>query len=194
MMSRLAALAACFSLVLSSICPAHETGDGGAHHKFPTIHRPTKFKLVHFPKARPSPDFLLPDLKGNVVRLSDLRGKVRLLNFWATWCPPCVKEMPSLERLYRRFRTRPFEVIAVSMDVGGVKPVREFIEKGKFTFRVLHDAKGRTEKPFGLRGLPISYVIDHRGRMVAGAIGAQNWASKEAFAYFDGLVRNAASR
>jgi peroxiredoxin len=97
--------------------------------------------------------------------------------------------MPSMERLWQRFRGRAFEVVAVSLDSGSVEPVRKFVKEGKFTFVVLHDADSKTEVPFGVRGLPISYVIDHEGRMVAGAIGEQNWGSKKAFEYFDQLVK-----
>jgi peroxiredoxin len=135
------------------------------------------------------PDLTLPDVDGKPVRLTEPKGKVILLNFWATWCPPCLEEMPSMEKLHRRFRGRPFEVIAVSVDKGGVELVRQFIKKRKFTFRVLHDAEGKTETPFGLRGLPISYVVNHRGQLIAGAIGAKNWRSKKAYAYFKGLLR-----
>ncbi len=193
-MMRQAALAASLFIGMASLSGAHEIGDGGAHHKLKVFQRPLQFKLIQFPKARPSPDLTLPDLDGNPVRLADFRGKVLLLNFWATWCPPCLEEMPSMEKLHRNFQGKPFEVVAISVNEGGVETVREFVKKGKFTFRVLHDAENRTRVPFGVRGLPISYVTDHRGRLVAGAFGAQNWASKEAFAYFEGLVRKAEGR
>ena len=94
-----------------------------------------------------------------------------------------------MERLWQRLRGRAFEVVAVSMDSGSVEPVRKFVKERNFTFLVLHDADQKMEAPFGVRGLPISYVIDHEGRMVAGAVGEQNWASKEAFEYFDGLMK-----
>lgn len=190
----LATLAACVFFGLPAPSPAHETGDGGAHHGLQVFRQSPGFKLIHFPKALPTPDVTLPDLNGKPVRLLDLKGKVLLLNFWATWCPPCVEEMPSMEKLHRRFRGRPLAVVAVSMDEGGVEPVREFVKKWKLTFLVLRDAEKKTESPFGVRGLPLSYVIDRRGRMIAGAIGAQNWASQEAFEYFERLVKKAEAR
>lgn len=189
-----AAIVACLVIGLASISAAHHKGGGGAHDNLKVLKSPFRFRLIRFPKPRPAPDVTLPDLNGNPVRMADLRAKVVFLNFWATWCPPCIEEMPSMEKLHRSFQGKPFEVVAVSVDQGSVKSVRAFVEKGKFTFRVLHDAKGQTEIPFGLRGLPMSYVIDHRGQMVAGAIGAQNWASEKALAYFDGLIREAAGR
>ena len=193
-----AALIAWVLLVPPAPGPAAAKKDRGKYSSsssspFRILKRRPKFGLVRFPKARPSPEFSLPDLEGKIVRLSDLRGKVLVLNFWATWCPPCVEEMPSLEKLHRHFQGRPFEVVAVSVDAEGVEKVREFVKKGGFTFRVLHDRKKTTERPFGVRGLPISYVIDTKGRMVAGAIGAKDWASKKAYAYFEGLLKGVSS-
>jgi peroxiredoxin len=186
-----AALIAWVLLVLPAPGPAADKKNRDTPPSpFRVLKRRLKFSLVHFPKARPSPDFSLPDLEGKIVRLFDLRGKVLVLNFWATWCPPCVEEMPSLEKLHRQFQGRPFEVVAVSVDAEGVEKVRVFVKKGKFTFRVLHDRKKTTEYPFGVRGLPISYVLDSKGRMVAGAIGAKDWASKKAYAYLEGLLKN----
>ncbi len=194
-----AALIAWVLLVLPAPGSAADKKDWGKYPLSPSLPSPfrilkrrLKFGLVQFPKARPSPDFSLPDLEGKIVRLSDLRGKVLVLNFWATWCPPCVEEMPSLEKLHRHFQGRPFEVVAVSVDAEGVEKVREFVKKGKLTFRVLHDRKKTTEHPFGVRGLPISYVLDAKGRMMAGAIGAKDWASKKAYAYFEGLLKDVA--
>ena len=158
-----------------------------------TIKRQLRFDLIHFPKPRFIPDLTLSDLDGNKVRLSELKGKIVVLNFWATWCPPCIKEMPSLDQLHRFLRKQKFEVIAVSVDTEGTKLVRKFVNRGKFTFRVLIDSEKKTEGPFGLRGLPISYVIDHRGLMIAGAIGAINWSSKKAIAYFETLIKEANS-
>lgn len=158
-----------------------------------TIKRQLRFDLIEFPKPRFTPDLSLADLKGNKVRLSTLKGKIILLNFWATWCPPCIQEMPSLDQLHRFFENQKFEVIAVSVDTEGAKPVQEFINEKKISFRVLIDSEKKTEGPFGLRGLPISYVIDHRGLMIAGAIGAINWNSKKAIAYFETLIQKANS-
>ena len=169
------------------LAEANQPGKGDTGIRI--MKRELRFNLIQFPRPSPAPDIALSDLEGDEVRLSALRGKVIVLNFWATWCPPCIEEMPSLERLYRRFRNRQFEIVAVSVDAEGVKPVRKFIGERGFTFRVLLDPAKKTEVPFGVRGLPISYVIDRKGRMVAGAIGAINWSSKKATTYFENLLR-----
>lgn len=169
------------------LAEANQPGKGDTGIRI--MKRELRFNLIQFPRPSPVPDIALSDLEGDEVRLSALRGKVIVLNFWATWCPPCIEEMPSLERLYRRFRNRQFEIVAVSVDAEGAKPVRKFIGERGFTFRVLLDPAKKTEVPFGVRGLPISYVIDRKGRMVAGAIGAIDWSSKKATTYFENLLR-----
>lgn len=85
------------SLVLP-LAEANQPGKGDTGIRI--MKRELRFNLIQFPRPRPSPDIALPDLEGNEIRLSALRGKVIVLNFWATWCPPCIEEMPSLERLH----------------------------------------------------------------------------------------------
>ncbi len=188
--SKIPTTTALFMVSVSLVLPlaeANQPGKGDTGIRI--MKRELRFNLIQFPRPRPSPDIALPDLEGNEIRLSALRGKVIVLNFWATWCPPCIEEMPSLERLHGRFRSRKFAIVAVSVDAEGAKPVRKFIGERGFTFRVLLDPGKKTEAPFGVRGLPISYVIDHKGRMVAGAIGAIDWSSKKATTYFENLIR-----
>ena len=80
-------------------------------------------------KGVPAPDFTLPDLDGKMVSLSDYKDKVVLLNIWATWCPPCVQEMPSMEKLHQELKDEAFEILAVSVDVSGAKAVQPFMKK-----------------------------------------------------------------
>ena len=90
-----------------------------------------------------APDFALPTLDGGTVRLSDLRGKIVFVNFWATWCAPCKDEMPSMEKLYRRFQGREFAMLAVSIDEGGEDRVRQFVAEIPHTYPVLLDVTGQ---------------------------------------------------
>ena len=85
-------------------------------------------------KGVPAPNFTLPDLDGKMVSLADYRGKVVFLNIWATWCPPCVEEMPSMEKLYQALKDEDFEILAVSIDVSGAKAVTPFYEKTQAEF------------------------------------------------------------
>ncbi|HWU40783.1 MAG TPA: TlpA disulfide reductase family protein [Candidatus Acidoferrum sp.] len=127
-----------------------------------------------------APDFLLPDLTGTPIRLSDHRGKVVLLNFWATWCPPCRAEMSSMEGLYQAYRDRGLVILAVSNDHGGKSVVESFVRERGVTFPILMDPDGEVLARYGVRGLPPSYLLDRRGRIVSGDVGARDWSGKVA--------------
>lgn len=119
-------------------------------------------------KQREHPDFALKDLTGKTWTFSDLRGKVVLLNFWATWCPPCRKEMPDLETLYERFRGQGFVILAVSdEDAAKVEP---FIRERKITFPVLLDPDRKVNDLLIVNGIPKSFVYDRDGKFVAQSI------------------------
>jgi len=117
---------------------------------------------------RQDADFTLTDLRGNSWRLKQLRGKVVLVNFWATWCPPCRKEIPDLEALYKRFEGQGFVVLAISdEDLGKVKP---YIEERKVTYPVLLDPGRNVNTLFQVVGIPKSFVYDRSGKLVAESI------------------------
>jgi peroxiredoxin len=134
-----------------------------------------------------APSFALKDLSGKEVKLEDYRGKLIFLNFWATWCPPCRQEMPSMERLYTEFKDRGFTMLAVDLREGTGK-VKAFKEKFKLSFPILLDSDGRVGLMYGVRSIPTTYLIDREGNMIGGALGARDWASKEAFEFFEHLL------
>ena len=127
-------------------------------------------------ESQPAVDFQLPNLDGQQLRLHEQRGKVVLLNFWATWCPPCVHEMPLLDQLYQTLRQRPFVLWAVAMQEGRDK-VAPFIDQHPFQFTVLPDGDGAVSARYKLRGLPTTYLIDCRGNTVGWNVGPQAWTS-----------------
>ncbi|HLK12219.1 MAG TPA: TlpA disulfide reductase family protein [Candidatus Binatia bacterium] len=133
-------------------------------------------------------DFVLPNLAGQAVRLSALRGKVVLLNVWTTWCPPCREEMPSMERLYQRLHDRDFQLLAVSQDEDGPRVVRPFVEQLQLTFPVLVDPEHQVGDRYGVWGYPESFVIDRAGRVVERVIGPRDWASPESVASIEALL------
>jgi cytochrome c biogenesis protein CcmG/thiol:disulfide interchange protein DsbE len=127
-----------------------------------------------------APDFSLPDLGGKKQQLSDYRGKVVFLNFWATWCKPCKEEMPSMEALWENFKNEGFVMLAVSMDrVTTTKDIPPFIESLKLTFPILTDSWGQTDKRYKLMGVPETYLIDQNGILREKIIGPRDWTSRE---------------
>jgi len=122
-----------------------------------------------------APDFALSDLAGRTVRLSGLRGKVVVLNLWATWCPPCVDEMPSMERLYATLRDADFALLAVSQDEDGKRVVAPFVERMRLSFPVLLDPDRQVGDRYGVSGYPETFVIDRNGLIVEHVIGPRDW-------------------
>ena len=134
--------------------------------------RPTKGSLA--------PDFRLMDLHGKAVSLSDYRGKVVLLNFWATWCGPCKIEMPGMEAMYRNLHSKGLEILAVSVDQQGPAVTRPFQEALGLSFPILHDLDYEVGLTYGARTLPMTFAIDRQGVIRQLVYGARDWNSPEA--------------
>jgi peroxiredoxin len=136
-----------------------------------------------------APRFTLRNLKGNLEGLDDHIGKVIVINFWATWWAPCIKEMPSFETLYRRFRSQGLTVLAVSLDKDGSSKVQDYVDKFKLSFPVLLDTEGIAEKLYPSFTIPFTYVIDKQGRVAARIDGAKDWESAETFKAVEYLLK-----
>ena len=137
-----------------------------------------------------APNFQLRDMEGRIVSLSDLRGKVVLLNFWATWCGPCRVEMPAMERLYRAYDRKDFEILAVSTDAQGVAVTRPFQQENKLTFPILHDADFRVGLSYGARTLPMTFMVDRQGVVRHHIFGARDWEAPEAHQLIELLMKS----
>ena len=136
-----------------------------------------------------APGFCLKDLEGKKVELKDFRGKVVFLNFWATWCGPCKEEMPSMESLWQWFKKKDFALLSVSVDYAGVKPVKEYITKQRYTFQVLVDPECQTLDIYEVKAIPTTLIIDRKGQIVAMAIGPKDWKSQEVKSLVDLLLK-----
>ena len=126
--------------------------------------RAPEFQAVHLSTGRPA-------------SLADYRGKVLLLNIWATWCPPCRVEMPSLERLQRKLAGTDFRLVSVSIDKDDSTLVRRFAQELGLSFEILHDRPGAIQEAYQTTGVPESFVIDRDGRIVKKVIGPAEWDS-----------------
>ncbi len=136
-----------------------------------------------------APEFRLLDLQGKWHALPDYHGKVVLLNFWATWCGPCRVEMPGMETLYQEFRDEDLAILAVSSDPQGSIVTRPFATSNELTFPILHDSDYRVSGSYGVRTLPMSFLIDRNGTLTHRVFGARDWNSPEARALIQGLLR-----
>jgi peroxiredoxin len=125
-------------------------------------------RLEEDDRKREHPRFALQDLSGKTWTFAELRGKVVLVNFWATWCPPCRKEMPDLETLFERFRSKGLVVLGIS-DEEAAK-VEPFIRERKVSFPVLLDPGRKVNEMFVVEGIPKSFVYDREGKLVAQSI------------------------
>ena len=136
-----------------------------------------------------APDFSLRNLKGNYESLDSFRGQVVVLNFWATWCAPCRVEMPSFEKLYRRYRSEGVAVLAVTLDKNAGPKIKSFVDEYELSFPILLDEEGEVERLYPSMTIPFTYVIDREGRVVARVDGAKNWESNETFEAIEYLLK-----
>ncbi|CAB1059348.1 hypothetical protein D1BOALGB6SA_4110 [Olavius sp. associated proteobacterium Delta 1] len=129
----------------------------------------------------------LQDLNGADVNISDFRGKIVFLNFWATWCPTCVVEMPSMEKLHRKLKDKDFAMVSISIQDSAAE-VKRFFKHNKLTFTALLDSSGKTVPGFGIRAIPTTLLLDKTGRIIGRVMGPREWDSRESIAMFKHLV------
>jgi peroxiredoxin len=120
---------------------------------------------------RAAPDFALKDLNGKEIKLSQFRGKVVILDFWATWCPPCRMEIPHFIALHREYQPKGLEIVGVSLDQGGAQVVRPFAQQNGINYTMLVDGMPITGMYGGIQSIPTTFVIDKQGRVVKSFVG-----------------------
>jgi thiol-disulfide isomerase/thioredoxin len=138
------------------------------------------YKLKQLARPLPAADFKLLDMEEKTHTLKQYRGKVVLINFWATWCPPCIDEMPSLEKLYQKLKGQPFVMLAINQ---WEDEERVFEFMGELStipnFPILFDPDSKVSAAFGVQGLPSSFIVDKQGRIVYRATGGRDFAHPE---------------
>ncbi len=166
----------CLVLVLLFIvagCKKKENGqqqqtEVGAKEKLAS---PSVVEAPTSPESKAAPMFTLQDLNGKTVSLSDFEGKVIILDFWATWCPPCVKEIPHFAELYEQYNDREFVMVGISVDREGIDVVKSFVQKYKVNYPILM-TDGQVEKAYGnIVSIPTTFVIDSEGEIRRKYIG-----------------------
>lgn len=132
-------------------------------------------------------DFTLRDLDGKLHKLSDYRGKVVFLNFWATWCPPCREEIPSMERLNEVLGGKDFVMLAINTDEN-VKDLEAFVKEDPHNFTVLSDADGKIQQLYKVFKFPETFILDRQGHIVEHIVGARDWSSTSALKFFNAQI------
>ena len=140
-------------------------------------------------EKQPVTDFSLKLVDGRTVTLGALKGSVIFLNFWATWCPPCREEMPSMEILYRRFRDKGLELIAVDI-MEGDKAVSAFLSDNNLSFPAALDSNGRVSNRYGIQAIPATFIIDRDGKIILYTVGGRNWNTPAIIAAFEELLKS----
>ena len=137
----------------------------------------------------PAPDFELWNLENQPMTLSGHRGRVIMLNFWATWCGPCRVEMPAMEQLYHVFGRKDCEILAISTDAQGPSVTRPFRDDMRLTFPILHDSDFRVGVTYGTRTLPMTFLVNRHGIITHRIFGARDWFSPEAKQMIQTLIQ-----
>ena len=171
-----------FSVALL-LCSLVTLQSASAHD--PSLHG---FKLTTFDPPFPAPAFDLPQYEAENLSLSDLQGSYVLLNFWATWCPPCLVEMPTMEAAFQEFKGENFRVVAISSDEGGAAEIAPFLDKLDVTFDVLMDTDKSVSSLYGAINLPLSFILNPRGEVIAGSEGERDWGSEEALSVLEEMI------
>lgn len=141
----------------------------------------TNEKAMVLPQANgdQAPDFTLPDINGENVKLSDLKGKVVALNFWATWCGPCRKEIPDFIELQNMYAQEGLQFVGIALDDGGVSVIKPFAEKLKMNYPVLVGNEAVTTAYGGMNAIPVTILIDKKGNMRGKFVGMRTKAVME---------------
>jgi peroxiredoxin len=145
---------------------------------YAVMSKPTSTRIIS--TGDTAPEFKLPDTGGRLVGLSDFRGRVVMVHFWATWCPPCVEELPSIARFSQQLDGNDFVMLAVSVDEGGAEAVTTFLQKNGLSVPALLDPDRAVAGRYGTFKFPETYIVDRKGVVRYKVIGPRDWSAPEA--------------
>jgi thiol-disulfide isomerase/thioredoxin len=167
------ALALVTLVVIQSCATSNPDSDRGAGKGAQAIQLEPAPKVGHL-----APDFVLKDLDGNTIRLSDLRGKMVFINFWATWCPPCRAEMPEIEAVHQEYKDKG--VVVLGVDISEPEStVRQYVQQGGFSWPIVLDSTGKVARDYQIAAIPTSFFLDREGVIRAVNVGAMTSRAME---------------
>jgi thiol-disulfide isomerase/thioredoxin len=164
-------------LIIAGIAYSYLSGDGKAPASKVVQQEKQDDSAKEYPLA---PDFTLKDLEGNSVKLSDFRGKVVIIDFWATWCPPCRRGIPEFVELQEQYGKDKLVVLGINMDQGDLSVVPKFAEEYQINYPILYFTPQVAAAYGGIRGIPTTFVLDQQGYV---RLGVQGYNSKENFTH-----------
>lgn len=167
-------------LAAVSLCPAC------SKEKSPA--KPAAVSAAKAVEGAAAPDFTVKDMEGKDVTLSSLKGSVVLVNFWATWCPPCKEEIPSMIKLNKAMSGKAFRMLAISIDEGGKEAVDSFF-KGSKDLPCYLDTDAKTSQLYGTTGVPETFIVDKQGVIQKKIVGGMDWSAPDVISYLDELLK-----
>jgi peroxiredoxin len=162
-------------------------GETLEHNRIDSLFK--KLGIIRLSGIAPPVEIKLVNINGEIVNVSDFKGKVVFLNFWTTWCPDCRVEMPEMEKLFIRFKEDDFVMVTINLRESS-KKVSAFFKKHKLTFHALLDSDGSVGTAFGVRSIPTTFILDKQGGLLGKAMGSRKWGGRKAAELFQILIRS----
>ena len=176
--------------ILIIVCVgSHMTGHKATAMPHRALIEAAGFSVVE--PAKTAPAFTLNDHQGKPLSIQDQRGKVLLINFWATWCPPCIHEMPLMDQLFLSMKGQPFSLWALNVQEAQ-DDVVNFLQSRDFHFPVLLDAEGKAIGSYQVKGLPSSYLVDCSGNLIGAITGVLAWTDQAMHTLLEALLKDTA--
>ena len=160
-------------------------GAKAGNHKLERLFR--DMDVLQVPRMTAPIESRLKDVDGNEVGFSDFRGKIVFLNFWTTWCPTCLIEMPSMEKLHQKFKDEDFVMVSINLQEPALQ-VKKFFEEFKLTFTALLDSTAEVAIFFGINAIPATFILDREGSVIGKALGPREWDSRKSIRLFEHLM------
>lgn len=186
------------ALMLSAVCSVFA---GGVAHAYPGMQQATKpmestVDLINvLPKTYPIKPVAFNDVDGQAIDFSQFKGKIIMVNMWATWCPPCVRELPAIERLATKFKSEDFVLLPISIDAEGKQQVQPFLSSlGMPKFNSYYDQHQLLGDVFPLDTIPATFILDQKGQLIAFVRSYVDWDDAKAVSLIQGFINKSSEK